>query len=499
MEAASKQRLACVAVATLLVMAFANSPQRSPDGIEMIAMVRGWFSEKPSGVAAWYWPPLWPILAVGLGLGRWAEPAGYMLNAGCAAGTAYFLYGLASRATGQRAEASWVPALVTLAYATLPAIHEQVATLDARALGSFLLVAAAESTLSARAASPGATAQKAWLFAGSLAFLAPLARPEGVLTAAGVAAVAGFGAMRTREGRADPRLWAVALATIGIAAGAFLGSGRAWETLTLPWIGVWPRGDILALYGFASAPTPYREWVLASGMELGRPSLPSLGTFVAAVFEVMHTHASAMGLAIVATGMMGAAALSRTHAAISLVIVLPVVLLALSPQRSGQLSASANVSSFIPLWLVLSAALLSRLPRLLGPLMLGSSLALAWIEAGRTPRTQFVEGSALTAAAADWLAANVPPQSPVYCSFSSRAAVRDAGLVPVATPSPFEVWAPAEGAWLVISSVDARGNDAGRTLDIGEDPAWKLVELLSANEQSGGMGHWYAFLRRESR
>ena len=51
------QRAWCAALATVVTAGLAWPPARSPDGVEMIAMVEGWFAG-PSGVAPWYWPPL---------------------------------------------------------------------------------------------------------------------------------------------------------------------------------------------------------------------------------------------------------------------------------------------------------------------------------------------------------------------------------------------------------------------------------------------------------
>lgn len=495
MGAEFKQRIACTAVATLLIATLAASPQRSPDGVEMIAMVRGWFGE-PSGVSPGYWLPLWPLLAFALGLDRSAEPAGYLLNVACAGGTAFCLYGLAARAAG-----SVVAALLTVTFALVPAIADQVSVLDARPLGWLLTTACADSLLSAR----GSAEHKGWIVAGSFAFLAPLARPEGLLPACAVAGVAAVEWVRARRAaqpmasaRWDPRSWAILLFALGAGAATWLGRGRAWETLALPWTAVWQTGDILALYGFASAPTPYRDWVLANGSPVFGGSLPSIAEFWSGLSEVMLAHVAALGWVAVGAGTVGALLLARHHPLVPLVLLAPVLLLALSPQRAGQLSAVANVTTMVPLWFAFSAVVLGRFrwPWVLAGcvLVVGS----ARVEHARVPKGHFVEGSSLAAKVALRLVQHAAGVSEVACGFSSRAIVRDAGLRPAAWPSPFEGWSAPAGTVLLLSSVDVRGNDAGGVLSVAGQPAWELLELLTEGGEPGDRGHWYAILRRRA-
>lgn len=473
-------RTTCAAVALALVVALAPAPARSPDGLEMIAMVQGWFGT-PSGVLPNYWPPLWPVVVSALGWGSEAERAAYVFNLACAGGTAYFVYGLARRAGG-----AFVATLITLVWVLLPSTAEQAVVLDARPLGWLLATAAAERSMAARESTED-SGFRPWVFPSLLAVLAALNRPEGFLVALGVAGAA--------FGRRNLRIPGIFLALFSVGVVAITTAGRSWERWTLDWLGVWPTGDILATFGFASAPTPFRVWLTAQTPIPAPDWLASVASLPAGMGLVAGGVAATIGLTGVVISVVGAGLLCMRWPVAAAALLVPFLLVAASPQAAGQLSIGANTMFFLPLWLAAGAVALARLPSVPAGLVCLVWLGEAKLGPNRVQPTQFIEGSELARQTSAWLAARTAPGENIACAFAGRSVVRDAGLVPVALPSVFEPWTPPTGQWLLLSSVDFRGNDAGGVYERVANPAWTVVEVFTNTGNGGSSGHWFAVLR----
>lgn len=447
------------ALAVLLLLAPPSG--RSPDGLEMLALAREWAGGPPSLSDPWYWPPLWPLLNLGPVL-LGGETAVYVLNLLLAGLVAWPLARLAARAWPVAPGAASVA--TALLWVALPAVREQAAVLDARPLGWLLSAVAAERAVAGR-----------WAPALLAALLAPLARPEGIVAPVLVGAVA----LWARQ----PRV--AALAALALLPGvAWTAHGRAWERFPVAWVGAWRLEDLVALYGPASAPTPFRAWVLASGAPAPRAPfvLPDPLAFGAGLREVLGFG----GLALAVAG----AALFRKPAVLALG-ALPALLVALSPQSQGQLVPASNLI-FAALPLVIAGGIaLARLPALAAPLL----LELGMMAYAATP-PRFFEGTDVAAAMSQWLRAHRAPGEHVVCGYGSRSVARDGGLVPEALPSVWEEWSPPPGTLVLLSSVDVRGTDGGRAYEILTSSGWVPLATLSDDPTTMRSDHWLMLLAR---
>ena len=105
----------------------------------------------------------------------------------------------------------------------------------------------------------------------------------------------------------------------------------------------------------------------------------------------------------------------------------------------------------------------------------------------------FFEGTDVTSAMSQWLRAHRTPGERVVCGYSSRSIARDGGLVPEALPSVWEEWSAPPGTLVILTSVDVRGTDGGRALEILGEGGWTPLTTLSAVTESD---HWILLLER---
>ncbi len=444
-----------------VLLALAGPAARSPDGMEMLALAREWGGGAPSFVAPGYWPPLWPALLVLCP----TDGAARLLNLLAAAAVCWPLHRLAGRLGGPRAAR-----FAVVAWALTPAVCDLAVVLDARPLGWLLTTLAVDAVVAG-----------AWGPALAYSAVAPFARPEGFLVLAGVVAAA-----------ASVKRWSAVAVAVGLAGveSLFLVSGRRWEAWPMSWVGTWPTGDLLTLYGVASAPTPFREAALATGVHpVFAPATLFAGVREGALALLEGVvHAVGLGGAFCALG--GATIVARRSRLGVLLIAAPLVAVFLSPQSLGQINGTANVMFVAPVLIAAGSALAAAVP----------AVFLLWLGEARYGPSRdapliFFEGTDVAAAMTLDLREKAPPIDEVYCGFSGRALVRDAGLRPVPLPSPWEAWTPPIGTTLVVSSVDLRGNDGGQILDILEDRHWALVRLVDGG--GGAHDHWMARIVRE--
>ena len=457
----SEERWLLTGVVAATLLALAGPAARSPDGMEMLALAREWGGGPASNVAAGYWPPLWPLLLSTFP----TESAARLLNLLAAAGVAWPLHRLSGRIGGPRAAR-----FALAAWALTPAVVELAVVLDARPLGWLLTTLAVDAVVAG-----------AWGPAVLCAALAPLARPEGLLVAVGVAIAA-----------TAARRWSVSAGVLSAALfeSAVLLSGRAWEGWPMAWVGTWPTGDLLSLYGVASAPTEYREAALLSGLHPGfhlKGAIDSAWSGPRALLEGV-VHAVGVGGAFCAIG--GAGIVARKSRLGVLLVLAPLTAVFLTPQSLGQINGTANVMFTAPVLIAAGSALAAEVP-VVFVLWLGE----AHFGPSRDEPVIFFEGTDVAAAMTLDLRANRPPSGDVYCGFSGRTAVRDAGLRPVPLPSPWVAWTPSVGTTVVVSSVDLRGNDGGRLLEMLEDRHWALARLVDGGGDAHD--HWMARIVRE--
>jgi hypothetical protein len=466
----AEERWILAALVAALFLFIGDSVGRNPDGLEMVALARYWRGDGPPLEDAGYWPPLWPgCIAV---LMEWLDPleAGRLLNLTLVGITVWPLYGMVFRLMG-RASARLSVAL----YAGLPAVLGHAPVLDARPLGSFLIALGAFFTVEAAFSGK----KHLWGLAFAIAALAGLARPEGLLLVPLVALSAWAAGERIK--------WVLPAMLLALLP-ALLRPGadvRGWEAYTGPWLGIWPNIDLLALFGPNTAPTGYRRFVQAAEAAglVERPGLFSNLKLVvpgglALVKEGLPGASGGLTLLLGVAGLVRALKL-KGRLAVCVggwgLLVVPMILL---PMARDQATAATNFMFLVPLVIVGALfALQSTRPqaRWIAPLAVIFCILESWYGPFKNLTPRFVEGTDAARTMEYFLKKNPPASGKVACRLSGRGIVRGAGLMPVALPSSWEHWEPEPGAGVILTSVDLRGTDGGRGIEVLEDPRFEVV------------------------
>ncbi len=494
----------------------------NPDGLEMIAMGRGWIGLGPDLPAGGYWPPLWAALVTlpavlpdaWFGSATFSDgiAAGRLLNLLLAGAIALPLHHVVSRIGGPAAAR-----LAVLLYVLLPAVREHAVVLDARVLGSVLALSclswAVEAHFRAVERAPLRSTSQAWVAAGVAAALAGLTRPEAMLFPLLLASGAVASAWQLRSpvrAAAQRALLLLAAALPGLLRpGAEL---RAWESYAGPWLGIWPSRDLVALFGANSAPTGYREFVLdASEAGLGSPPLP-LENFLAGLpagLSLLRAGLpAATGALLLVLAVLGGLVLLRAPRLTPRVVLpgfgillLPILVL---PQARDQPTTSTNLIYFVPVLCAAAAIVLSppmRTSRVksastyLLSLLIGlACIAEAHLGPYRAAPPSFHKGTDIAETMRLFLNLHPPASGRVAATLSTRGIVFRADLEPIPLPSGWEPWDAPPGAGVLVSSMDLRGADGGRGRALIEDPAWTIRYITFEDELSA----WSAWVAAEA-
>lgn len=464
---------------------------RAPDGLEQLAMVRGWLGGPELGFTE-QWPPLWPALLVPfspLGLERGA----WLLNLALAGAVAWPLHLLAERLSGRMAGRAAV-----LAWALLPTVMSHAVVIDARPL-LWLMVALV----------PALAADGRWKTALGVAALAPLARPEGAVALPLLAV-----AYVLEKGPWKHALAGLVLGVMPAVIVRLVRGGRgAWEAFYAPWSTTWSTDEFLALTGAASGPTDYRHFLLAA-VEAGVEAPPSdpmsllarvpmgLGTVGIGLIE-------SLGALLLVLALVGGVRLARQGWVTGVyagMILLPMLALAPLPMLDGQATLATNLLFLAPLLLVGAvhgAFWFAR--RKLWPLAI-AVLVGGTLESRFGPfaceSPVYLEDSRSADAMILWLERYPPADGTVFCTITGRGVVFSAGHLPEALPSPWEPWDPPSGTTVLLTTIDLRGQDGGRGLELLESSDWALEWVVSdadtpAWSEVGEAGDlWLAVLRK---
>tara|TARA_B110000495_G_scaffold172066_1_gene160700 strand:- start:91 stop:498 length:408 start_codon:yes stop_codon:yes gene_type:complete len=122
------------------------------------------------------------------------------------------------------------------------------------------------------------------------------------------------------------------------------------------------------------------------------------------------------------------------------------------------------------------------------------------------PSPHFIEGSYAADLAIEMLQRSPPNNGVVAVDFSGRDVVLGAGLQTVALGPPWAGPVPDEAGAILISSVGGSGEDGGRTLELLENPAWRVQWVVGDEDMATAAGltpqrerwdrGWYALLVR---
>jgi hypothetical protein len=483
---AAREGLLVAGLAVAATLILARPLELSPDSYELLATIRCWAGAGPcSGPTSW--PPLWPALLTPFALVS-LERAAWIVNLLLCGAVALPLYSSTRRLAGP-----WAARTAVLVWVLLPAVHHNVAVIDARP--AMWLLSAGCFALALRAAADDG----AWWPAFVLAALAPLVRDEGLAMPVLVSAAALLSGQAWR--RVLPAM--IASAAPWLIWTAFSGAERAgYEAYGVLWQGIWDEQDLLALLGPPTAATPFREFLIrATEAGLEDPGFQPL-----AMLQFLPRGLALLGRALAGSiGLLGLAGLSlgllrlwRRGWRVRLMALLaasPMLALAAVPMPWSNGSPATNIVFLLPWLLTLCLAgwyhLLPRrrkrlLPLLVLPLMLELSIA-PWQLSAPT----FVEDSSAAVRMTRWLAAHPPPGGEVVCSYAGRSVVRRAGLVPIQLPSAWDIPVPKLP---VLISEDFL-NDGGRGLELLEDPSREAAAWTGPQyPRLGESGDWYLYL-----
>jgi hypothetical protein len=497
-----EERLALTTVATVLLVFLAGPVIRSPDGMEMLRLSARWLGQPATVGDPYFWPPLWSVLNMPAVAAGHAVGGARVLNLLLWGLVVWPLHSLSTDLGGRA-----VARRAVVLFLALPMVGMFSPILDARALG--MLITTGFIAAAVRAALGGVGLP--WVvFLGAVA---PLARPEGVLLTALVGPIVWM----IKPGRWR---WLVAGGVSLLPHALLRGTLRGMtghEQLFAPWYGTWSTWDMLSLFGPASVPTEFRRFALAAveaGVVEARPSFSDLGRVLSAAPEglsgallALVSGVGVVGLVLALRGFRRVNRSSRPGWTVALVVI-PLLVIAVAPMARDQ-------STLLNNWLFLMPALISLIA--VGALVRRRKLALSWLlmavvvtEAhfsplqGATP--YFLEGSQAADLARAMLERNPPPSGAVATGFSGRDVVLGAGL----NSQPLgPIWAgsvPEAVDAVLISSVDARGEDGGRSLQLLESAAWSVAWVVGDEDLDAMAGRpyalarwdrgWYALLRR---
>lgn len=487
-----ERRLATFAVVALYLAA-APQPFRSPDGLEMMALALDWAGNGPP-VDGSFWPPLWPALLTPLAALGELERSAWVLNLMLAGAIAWPLQLMCERLSGP-----WAARAAVFFWALVPVIWMNGAVLDARPLGWFLCAMAAALAIDAHHGG------RPWWHAFVFAAIAPLARPEGLSLVPLIAVSA------LLLGHAWKSIVPFALGALcpTLVDGALREGGRGtWGAFWVPWSESWEMVDFLALYGIASAPTGFRDFVVQQ-LDAGVETPPSaLGLLLGPpdVAFVALGLVQCVGIAMLVAAAVGAGVLvlrSKSPLRSAAVVALscgPLVALSFTPMLRGQAEPHTNLAFLTPVLVALAFSGSAEIARLLRRRQLLSaipvSLALvALLEVHYGPfiaaEPEFIEDSPEADAMAAWLQVHPPESGRVACTIAGRGVVRSAGLEPLTLASTWEEWSPGERDGVLVNSVDfALGEDGGRGLEVLEDPDWQTAQVI------GDADFFFVYLER---
>ena len=488
-----RQRRLLTAGSILLLLLLAGPQVLAPDGLELLAMTRGWLGG-PVLDDAQQWAPLWPALLLPL---SWMdlEKAAWLLNLVMAGAVAWPIHVLLERLGGGRAAAAGV-----VAWLGLRAMHLHAPVLDARPLLWLLVSCTAALALQGR-----------WRWAFAAAALAPLARPEGAVALPLLA----VGALLARQRPLRIGLLALLAATPALLVGLLRGGRSTWEAFYAPWAGVWTVEDYMALNGAASGGTAYRHFV-EQAVKVGLESPPSDPL---ALVEALPRGLGIVGLGLVHSlgalllllGLLGLVRLGRLgwrSGVAGALAGLPLLALAPLPMLAGQGSLATNLLFLAPVLVVgavygawgLVGGRGRRWP--LAAALLALALVEVHVAPWRCPEPVYMENSRSADALRAWLVAHPPADGAVACTITGRGSVLRAGLQPTPLPSLWEPWSPSPGALALITTVDVLGQDGGRGLEMLESEQWELVQLVGDEDLASWQGGeprdpdtWQALLR----
>jgi hypothetical protein len=483
------------AVSIALFVLLAGPAVRAPDGLEQLAMVRGWLGGPELAMTS-QWAPLWPLLLVPfawLGL----EQGAWVLNLLLAGAVAWPLHLLVETVSGRRA------ARVAVAvWVLMPTVLNHAVVIDARPLLWLLVTLVPALAVSGR-----------WKAAFGVAVLAPLARPEGAvaLPLLAVGWLLSGGDWKKAAG-------GLVLGVLPTAAVRALRGGRgAWEAFYSPWSSTWPTDDFIALTGAASGPTAYREFLL-TGVGAGIETPPSdpmallerlprgltlVGEGLVESLGVVLLLAALVGLVRVALG-------GWRPALLAAMVFAPMLALAPMPMLDGQGTLATNLLFLAPVLLAAAvhgsfwlAGKRGRLWPLAAALLVGGTLESRFGPL-RCPDPVYLEDSQSADAMTAWLQHNAPADGQVACTITGRGVVFRAGLSPIALPSTWEGWDPPAGSGVLLTAVDLLGQDGGRGLELLESADWELMWVVSDADLvawyggSTGSDTWLAYLRKRA-
>jgi len=495
----------CALLGAALWWVTAPATGLSPDGLEMLAVSDCLIGNPCEGVSLGYWPPLWPALMTlpaALNLEEWAGRALNLLLAALVVAplwrTVDLLQSTERTPRGPPHLTRWAGAGAAAVWILLPTVREHAVVLDARPLGWCIGAWCLWATIRA------VRQQQGWGLAVGLAAVAPLARPEGIALPVLVAA-----ARAGTEGRTGLKGAALGL-LVGLVPhtafqAAFPSPRGAVEAFFSPWIDTWRLEDLLALYGPASLPTDYRHFALQTLSEGTLEGPRDLGGLLFAVLGSVRQAPLALGAAVgsglLGLSVWGAIRLAQRSRSGLVGVVLGgglVMAIAAAPMSGGQATRAANFVGLIPLLLVAVASVFSALSvraaggekrgqkhkrgerrsraRRRQGVAVGVLLALVLeVHLGplREPAPRFLIGTPAARLAADVLAEDSRlALGPIHAGFEGRGILRRAGLSPSLLPSTWEAFTPASGDHALL--VDAGLIEAGRSLEMLEDPAWRL-------------------------
>ena len=482
---------------------FMDPVVRSPDGMEMLRITASWLGEEVQVGDPSFWPPLWSALNVpGVLLGRPVVFASW-LNMMLWGAVAWPLFS-AVKMIGGRSSARLAVAL----YLALPALADYTPILDARALGTFITTGFA-----AAAVGSSRTGRTGWMV--GWAAVAPFARPEGVL-------LGGIAVLIVGWLRREYRSILIAAALVFMPKALFQGSVRGLsghEQLFGPWYSTWVTSDILSLFGPASVPTEFRRFAIAaleSGVVTFRPTGDDVLGVIAAIPGGLLSGVVAIAGGVGVVGLLAAGAgLMRTsrpgHRLLTLAAVAgPFLVIAAAPMARDQAGPLSNFLFLMPTLVGLISLGARAIPsgRWAGWALGALIVAETALSPLRAPPPYFIEGSEAATLATTMLSQQPPASGTVATDFSGRDVVMGAGLEVVALGPPWMGPIPDHVDGILLSSVGASGEDAGRTLSLLEDPAWRVSWVVGDGEIATSKGlqpelprrdrGWYALLIRAS-